>query len=79
MKFVSISVAKSSLSRLVYAIESGAESEVVIARDGRPAARLVPLANPLAGKRLGVARGRFVVPDSIDSSNARVERLFDVG
>ena len=79
MQSVNMLAAKSTLSRLVDAIESGAESEVIIARNGRPAARLVPLANPPTGKRLGVARGRFVVPDSIDASNALVEQLFNVG
>ena len=38
------------------AIETGAETAVVIARNGR-------------ARRLGVARGQFTVPDSIDASN----------
>jgi prevent-host-death family protein len=35
--------AKTHLSRLVEAIETGAEAEVVIARNGRPVARLIGL------------------------------------
>jgi prevent-host-death family protein len=35
--------AKSSLSKLVEAVESGAEDEIVIARNGKPAAKLVPI------------------------------------
>ncbi len=77
MQSVNMLEAKSSLSRLVDAIERGVETEVIIARNGRPAARLVPLASPRAGKRLGVAAGRFVVPDSIDLSNPLVEQLFN--
>jgi hypothetical protein len=68
--------AKSSLSRLVDAIEQGREQEIVIARNGRPAARLVPLARANPQKRIGVARGAFVVPDSIDEHNEEVARLF---
>ncbi|MFN5512002.1 MAG: type II toxin-antitoxin system Phd/YefM family antitoxin [Burkholderiales bacterium] len=68
--------AKSSLSRLVEAIEQGREQEIVIARNGRPAARLVPLARANPQKRIGVARGAFVVPDSIDEHNEEVARLF---
>lgn len=35
--------AKSNLSRLVEAVEEGSEREVVIARNGKPVAKLVPL------------------------------------
>ncbi len=35
--------AKSSLSKLVHDLETGGVQEFIIARNGRPAARLVPL------------------------------------
>jgi prevent-host-death family protein len=41
--------AKTSLSRLVDAVESSAETEIVIARNGRPAARLVAVRKPGKG------------------------------
>ncbi len=72
--------AKTSLSRLVQALEDGAASEFIIARNGRPAARLVPL-KPQDGdrqRRIGVAQGRFVVPDDIDLDNDEVLKLFGV-
>lgn len=69
-------MAKSSLSRLVEAIELGQEREIVIARNGRPVAKLVPMETAPAGPRLGVAKGKFVVPDDIDAHNADVARLF---
>ena len=76
MTIVNMLEAKSSLSKLVQAVEQGLEDEVIIARNGRPAARLVPLRPNPAGKRLGVAKGRFVMPESIDVSNAEVAALF---
>lgn len=76
MQTVNMLQAKSSLSRLVEAIEQGREQEIIIARNGRPAARLVPLARLAADKRLGVAKGLFQVPDSIDAHNDDVARLF---
>ncbi len=76
MTSVNMLEAKSSLSRLVEAIELGRESEIIIARNGRPAARLVPLAEAPAGPRIGVARGCFEVPDDIDAHNDEVARLF---
>lgn len=50
--------AKTRLSALVEAVASGAEAEVVIARNGRPVARLVPMParKPI---RLGLAEGLF--------------------
>lgn len=68
--------AKSSLSRLVEAVESGAEQEIVIARNGRPAARLVPLSTRPAAARIGVAKGLIEVPDDIDAHNPEVAALF---
>ena len=54
----------------------GAEAEIIIARNGRPVARLVPIGPARAGQRIGVARGAFVVPDNIDLANEEVETLF---
>ncbi|WP_297457492.1 type II toxin-antitoxin system Phd/YefM family antitoxin [Ferrovum sp.] len=76
MQTVNMLQAKSSLSRLVEDIEQGREREIIIARNGRPAARLVPMNRAPTGQRLGVARGLFEVPDSIDAHNDEVARLF---
>lgn len=61
---VNVQEAKTHLSRLLARVEAGAE--IVIARDGRPIARLVsiqkqPLRTP------GSGRGEFTVPDDFDA------------
>ena len=76
MQSVNMLQAKSSLSRLVEAIELGQESEIVIARNGRPVAKLVPIDSSPKGQRIGMAKGKFKVPDSIDANNDEVARLF---
>ncbi len=76
MSTVNMLEAKTSLSRLVDAVERGVEREIIIARNGRPAARLVPIDSAGAGKRIGVARGKFRVPPDIDAHNDEVARLF---
>jgi prevent-host-death family protein len=68
--------AKNQLSRLVDAVESGAESEILIARNGKPAARLVPIQSQ-PRIRLGLAKGKFVVPDNIDADNGEIAALFE--
>ena len=76
MQAVNMVEAKSSLSRLVEDIELGRESEIVIARNGRPVAKLVPMDAVPAGLRIGAAKGKFEVPDTIDAHNEEVARLF---
>jgi len=77
MQTVSLFEAKTHLSRLVDSIASGAEADVVISRNGKPVARMVPISSPGdVSKRVGVAKGEFVLPDSIDQHNEEVARLF---
>ena len=76
MKTVNMLQAKSTLSKLVEAIESGREEEVIIARNGRPAAKLVPVEDVVLGHRIGVAKGRFVAPTNIDASNLQITAIF---
>ncbi|REG49560.1 antitoxin (DNA-binding transcriptional repressor) of toxin-antitoxin stability system [Paraburkholderia sp. BL6669N2] len=76
MEAISILRAKSILSRLVDAIEGGLEREIIISRNGRPVARLVPMERAQPEKRIGVAKGKFEVPDSIDASNREISELF---
>lgn len=75
MQAVNMLQAKSSLSRLVEAIEQGQEREIVIARNGRPVAKLVPIDTVPTGQRIGVAKGKFEVPDTIDAHDEEVARL----
>ena len=50
---------------------------MVIARNGRPVARLTALQGAARPRRLGVARGQFTVPDSIDTANPLIAELFE--
>lgn len=57
--------AKSQLSRLVEEAEAGRET--VIARAGKPVARLVPLAAKGTVRKLGALKGRLKVPADFDA------------
>lgn len=76
MKVVNMREAKSSLSRLVQAVEQGREREIIIARAGYPVAKLAPLNATPESKRIGVAKSLFEVPDNIDTHNNEVAELF---
>ncbi|MBI4521688.1 MAG: type II toxin-antitoxin system Phd/YefM family antitoxin [Gemmatimonadetes bacterium] len=64
MKTVNIHEAKTHLSRLLRRVAAG--EEIVIAKGGRPVARLVPLGRPRA-RLLGTDRGKFRVPSDFDA------------
>jgi prevent-host-death family protein len=64
MTQVSVHEAKTHLSRLLRRVAAG--EEVVIARAGKPVAKLVPLTRS-AGRQFGVDEGRFEVPEDFDA------------
>lgn len=64
MKRVNIYEAKTRLSQLVQEAASG--QDVVIARAGRPVARLTRLLGTTRKRRLGVLDGRFRIPDDFN-------------
>ena len=59
MPIVNVHAAKSQLSRLLDAVAAG--EEVVIAKAGKPVARLVPLAPPKQRRKLGALAGKLHV------------------
>jgi prevent-host-death family protein len=61
---VNIHDAKTRLSQLIERVEAG--EEIVIARAGRPVARLAPLKAHLGPRRLGRLDGRFRIPDDFN-------------
>jgi prevent-host-death family protein len=66
---VNVHEAKTHLSRLLEAVERG--EEVVIARSGRPVARLVPARRP-GERRPGTWKGRMDISDDFDETPAEL-------
>ena len=62
---VNIHEAKTHLSRLLERVEQG--EEIVIARGGRPIARLVPFTADLMPRQPGALQGRIEVADDFDA------------
>lgn len=65
MRAVNVHEAKTHLSRLLKRVEAG--EEIVIARAGKPVARLVSAEPAPQPRRLGEDEGRFEVPEDFDS------------
>jgi prevent-host-death family protein len=65
MLTVNIHEAKTHLSKLVEQAHAG--QEIVIARAGKPVARLIPVGKQQARRSLGALAGRFSVPTDFDA------------
>lgn len=78
MRTVNIHAAKTHLSRLVE--EAAAGEEIVIAKAGKPIARLCPLPQAKPKRELGRLRGKLVVPDNFDTLyEDEIRKLFEEG
>ena len=70
---VNIYEAKTQLSALVDQAAGG--DDVIIARNGKPQARITTLV-PARGKiKYGLLKGKFTVPDDFDAPNPDIEAL----
>lgn len=67
--------AKSRLSALLRAVEDG--DEVVVARNGKPVARIIAWDEPTPQRTLGIWAGRAVLPDDIVESDPDVLAMFE--
>lgn len=68
--------AKTQLSRLVARVEHG--EEIIIARSGKPVAKLVALREELKPRPWGTMKGMFEVPDDFDDPlPPEIQKYFD--
>lgn len=64
-KVINIHEAKTHLSKIVDEVAAGAE--VIIAKAGKPMARLSPISAPTQPKKLGLLKGKIKVPDDFNA------------
>jgi prevent-host-death family protein len=72
---VNVYEAKTQLSRLLEQVERG--EEVVVARSGRPIARLVPYRTSGGPRRLGLLGGKIWVAPDFDDYDDEIATLFE--
>lgn len=75
VKRVNVHEAKSTLSELLRRVEAG--DEVVVARAGRPVARLVPYLRDESPRQLGGWEGRVEIADDFDATPSELVSLFE--
>jgi prevent-host-death family protein len=76
---VTVQQAKTQLSKLIARAEAG--EEIVIARGGRPAVKLVPMGKRATRRRFGALNGKLSLPDAFffDLLPEQDLKLWEVG
>ena len=72
---VNVHDAKTHLSKLLERAEAG--EEIVIARAGRPVARLVPYGNDRPKRVFGRLRGQIVIHGDFNADDEEIAREFE--
>jgi len=65
MQMINVHEAKTHLSKLLVRVSAG--EEIIIAKAGKPFARLVAWKEPVLTRKPGLDRGKFRVPDDFDA------------
>lgn len=76
MTQVNMLEAKTELSKLIKLLETKQEDVVYIARNGAAVAQITLIPSKINSKRIGVAKGCFIVPDEFDVWDKEVEDMF---
>ena len=73
---VKVLEAKTDRSKLSRLIETNREDEIRVARNGRPVVKITAIEKKPVEKRIGVAKGKFTMPDDFDADNDYIAGLF---
>lgn len=74
MQVVNIHQAKTNLSKLIEKILAG--ENVVIAKAGKPVARLVAYKEKLKPRKAGLWKGKVWISDDFDDEDPEINKLF---
>ena len=76
MTQVNMLEAKTDLSKLVKMLETGQEEIIYLARNGKAVVQMTLIPKKPVSKRIGVAEGKFKVPDEFDAWDKEIEEMF---
>ena len=74
MHTVNIHEAKTTLSKLIAKTQKG--EEIIIARAGKPVAKLVPLKEELKPRKFGLWKGKASIPDNFNDEDPEIIEMF---
>lgn len=74
MQVINIHQAKTNLSKLVNKVLTG--EEIVIAKAGKPVAKLVEYKEVQKPRKPGLLKGKIFVPDDFNEEDQEINKLF---
>lgn len=77
MQTINIHDAKTNLSKLIQKTLAG--EDVIIAKAGKPVAKLVAYKEKLKPRKFGLWKGKVFVPDNFDDEDEEINKLFYEG
>ena len=77
MTQVNMLEAKTDLSKLVKLLETKQEDVIYLARNGTAVVQMTLISKKPVGKRIGVAEGKFKVPDEFEAWDKEVEEKYN--
>ena len=73
---VNVLEAKTNFSKLLMLLETKQESEVIICKNNKPVAKLTYMPPFDVSKRLGIAKGKYSIPDDFDDEDPVINAMF---
>jgi len=67
--------AKTELSKLIVSLENEEYEGIIIARNGKPVAKITLYDKDSSVRQLGMFNGKYTIPDDIDGNNDEVLAL----
>lgn len=74
MQIINIHQAKTQLSKLIKKTSNG--EEVIIAKAGKPVAKLTPYKEKLKPRKLDLLKGKIYIPADFDDEDQEINKLF---
>ena len=70
--------AKTNFSKIIAMLERKEEKEVIVARAGKPVVKITYIEPVDVSKRIGIAKGKFEMPEDFDDCNEEIARMFGI-
>ena len=71
--------AKTNFSKIIALLERKEESEVIVAKAGKPVVKIVLYEQKKTFDQIfGIAKGKYKIPDDIDECNDEIAKMFGV-
>jgi prevent-host-death family protein len=74
MQLVNIHNAKTNLSKLIEKVLAG--EDVTLAKAGKPVAKIVAYKEKKSPRKLGLLKGKIVVPDDFNEEDEGINKMF---